>query len=92
MIEDQSTLRWELESVFPGGPGGDAFADFLSEGFRRAEALIARVDALPMLSEDPANLAAWATALLAAEALNTDTCEAYGFASAWACASTRRRR
>lgn len=51
------TLTWDLESVLPGGPGGDAFArEAEAIGARIAE-LTTRADAVPA-EPDPALLAA----------------------------------
>lgn len=43
---------WDLESIYPGGPGGPAFEAALAEASAAVERLVERADALPPLPEE----------------------------------------
>ncbi len=77
-------LNWDLDSILPGGLEGEAFTTSIAAVEARAEALVARADALGEPGVDPA----WAEVIVALEDTSRDLGEPYAWLHCAAAADT----
>lgn len=78
--------EWDLESVCPGGPGGDAFRDRLDAARDRLSGVRDQVEHGPSLAADPEF---WSVALVALEGLADELHELSTFAGCHGAADSR---
>ena len=71
---------WDLDALLPGGPGGAAFDARLAATRTALVALVARVQALAPIAQDPAG---WATWLLASDDFEAGFDELGSWTGAW---------
>lgn len=74
---------WNLESLYPGGPRGEAWLAAASAAEARIDALVARADALPPLPED---VDAWSHVIRDLFAVHEQAGQVRVFATCWASA------
>ncbi len=80
--------NWDLDSLCPGGPGGDTFATRRAGLQERLAALQQQISSLPPIAEDPE---AWIVALLELDPLEDAVSELSSFAGCAAAADSRAR-
>lgn len=85
---DSDAPTWDLESLCPGGPGGDTFTTRRTELAERLAALQQRLSGMPPIAEDPAE---WVSVLLELDPLGDAVGELASFAGCAAAADSRSR-
>jgi oligoendopeptidase F len=81
----QTTINWNLETIFEEGIKGEAFADTLAQLTQKVDALLTRSKTLAPLGEDDE---AWASILLKMDAIEPEISNCWAYTHCVSCADT----
>jgi oligoendopeptidase F len=81
----QTSINWNLETVFKGGIKGEDFDSTLKNLTKTVESLLARADELPPLGQDDD---AWAAMLLELDALEPQLGDCWAYTHCLSCGNT----